>query len=87
MGKFKKWYKITPITWECPVIKLFKIGSGWYEHRKYQYKNGNSNIYSSIFMKQHSWKDIKFWIRSYQKSIMDNMEYNIQKIIIMLWLE
>ena len=60
---------------------------GWYKHRKVWHSICDCIINSSIFMKQHSSNCIKCWRRGKHQSSLKHLEFNIQKIFTMFWME
>ena len=67
-------------------INQFYSVLGWDKYRKLWHAILDWNIRSSIFMKKHSRDCIKFWRRGDHQSILDHLEVNIHKVLIMFWM-
>ena len=71
----------------CVSISQFHSGIVGTNIDKFYMQICDCNILSSVFMKQHSRYCIKIWRRDDYKSILKHMEFNIQKIFIVFWME
>ena len=71
----------------CVSISQFHNSIGWEQRGKVWHAISDCNICSSLFMKQKNRDHIKFWRRVNHQSSLKNLKVNIQKIIIMLWME
>ena len=69
----------------CVAINIFHICLGYYEHRKLWHKICDSNISSSIIMKQHSQYCINFLGRRDRYSSLNHLKVDIKYIIILIW--
>ena len=68
-------------------ICQLRSGLGWYKHIQVWHTIFDYNIFSYVFIKKYSRYCRKFWSRGNHQSILNHLEVNIHKIIIMFWVE